>query len=148
MCGKPVFHHQGKGGKRDNPNARDFRAAFRQVAFDKLLSPCKGSNCDADIDAILLFIGSIGNSSMASNSQPSDVSPSGIQHRSKEGQSHICAAQNQSVRQVSVVTSQPSRQTSVVNIHSQNVRQADLVSCQAQPARQEVIVISHIQSAW
>ena len=119
---------RGKGGKRDNTDAREVRAAFRKVAFDQLLSPSKGSNCDAKIDAILLSISSLGNGSMAI-SQPSDVGPSGIQHRSKESQSRIYSTQNQCDRQVSVVTSQSSRQTSVINVHSQTVKQADVLSC-------------------
>ena len=45
---------RGKGGKRDNPDAREFRASYRQVVFDQLLMPSEGSNCKVDTDDILL----------------------------------------------------------------------------------------------
>ena len=44
----------GKGGKRDNPDAREFRASYRQVVFDQLLLPSEESNCKVDTDDILL----------------------------------------------------------------------------------------------
>ena len=50
---------RGKGGHRDNPDTREFRAAFRQVVFDQLLLPSKGSNCAADVDKVLLSLSSI-----------------------------------------------------------------------------------------
>ena len=45
---------RGKGGKRDNPDAREFRASYRQVVFDQLLMLSEGSNCKVDTDDILL----------------------------------------------------------------------------------------------
>ena len=50
---------RGKGGHRDNPDPREFRAAFRQVVFDQLLLLSKGSNCAADVDKVLLSLSSI-----------------------------------------------------------------------------------------
>ena len=44
----------GKGGKRDNPDAHEFRASYRQVMFDQLLMPSEVSNCKVDTDDILL----------------------------------------------------------------------------------------------
>ena len=50
---------RGKGGKRDNPDAREFRAAYRQVVFDQILLPSQGSNCEMDRDGILLSLTNI-----------------------------------------------------------------------------------------
>lgn len=50
---------RGKGGKRDNPDAREFRAAYRQVVFDQILLPSQGSNCELDKDDILLSLTNI-----------------------------------------------------------------------------------------
>ena len=40
--------------KRDNPDAHEFRAPYRQVMFDQLLMPSEVSNCKVDTDDILL----------------------------------------------------------------------------------------------
>ena len=45
---------RGRGGHRDNPDVREFRAAFRQVLFDQMLVPSKSSNCSMDLDSVLL----------------------------------------------------------------------------------------------
>ena len=47
---------RGKGGKRDNPDAREFRSAYRQVVFDQILLPSHGSNCELDRDGIFLSL--------------------------------------------------------------------------------------------
>ena len=60
---------RGKGGHRDNPDAREFRAAYRQVVFDQLLMPSDGSNCKLDADSILLNLASFESSESCS---PSD----------------------------------------------------------------------------
>jgi hypothetical protein len=45
-CAENLFSViRGKGGHRDNPDAREFRSAYRQVAFDQMLMPSPGSNC-------------------------------------------------------------------------------------------------------
>ena len=48
---------RGKGGHR-HPDAREIRAAYRQVAFDQLLMPSDGSNCKLEVDSILLNLAS------------------------------------------------------------------------------------------
>ena len=58
---------RGKGGKRDNPDAREFRAAYRQVVFDQILLPSQGSNCEMDRDGILLSLANINMSSNVPN---------------------------------------------------------------------------------
>ena len=50
---------RGKGGKRDNPDVREFRASYRQVVFDQLLLPSPGSNCQLDPDEVLLDLTNI-----------------------------------------------------------------------------------------
>ena len=47
---------RGKGGHRFNPDAKEFRAAYRQVVFDQMLQPSEGSNCETDTDSILLSL--------------------------------------------------------------------------------------------
>ena len=61
---------RGKGGKRDNPDARECRAAYRQVVFDQLLVPSKGSNCSDDLDSVLVSLTSMGSSGSSRSSQP------------------------------------------------------------------------------
>jgi hypothetical protein len=59
-CAENLFSIiRGKGGKRDNPDAREFRAAYRQVVFDQMLLPSKGSNCKEDEDNVLLSLTSM-----------------------------------------------------------------------------------------
>jgi len=65
---------RGKGGKRENPDAREFRAAYRQVVFDQILLPSPGSNCEIDRDGILL---SLTNITMSNNSSSTTVSRAG-----------------------------------------------------------------------
>ena len=43
-----------KGGFRDNPCAREFRAAFRHVVFDKFMSLPGTGNCAIDMDRVSL----------------------------------------------------------------------------------------------
>ena len=50
---------RGKGGHRENPNSEQFRAAFRQVVFNQMLIPSEGSNCQADLDRILIDLSNI-----------------------------------------------------------------------------------------
>lgn len=50
---------RGKGGFRDNPTPEQFRAAFRQIVVDLMLVKSELSNCQSDIDKILLDITSI-----------------------------------------------------------------------------------------
>ena len=63
---------RGKGGKRDNPDAREFRSSYRQVLFDQLLIPSEGSNCQVDSDDILLSLTNI----TASSTEPPRAAPS------------------------------------------------------------------------
>ena len=81
---------RGKRGHRDNPDPREFRGAFRQVEFDQLLASFKGSNCEEDLDEVLLSLSSIANvidsersikvlhsqSAAAAQSQPQSVTRS------------------------------------------------------------------------
>jgi hypothetical protein len=39
-----------KGAQRDNPDAGQFRAAFRQVMVDLVMVPSKSANCENDVD--------------------------------------------------------------------------------------------------
>ena len=56
-CAENLFSIiRGKGGHRDNPDAREFRAAYRQVVFDQMLMQSVGSNCADDRDSILLSL--------------------------------------------------------------------------------------------
>ena len=55
-------------GHGDNPDAQQFLAAFRQIAVDKLLLPSEASNCQADMDKVLLDISSFS----VEPSQPSE----------------------------------------------------------------------------
>ena len=66
---------RGKGGKRDNPDAREFRAAFRQVVFDQLLVQSKSSNCAVDLDNILLNIGNVTSTSQSESVTITDHEP-------------------------------------------------------------------------
>ena len=45
-------------GHGDNPDPHQFLAAFRQIVVDKLLLPSEASNCQADIDKVLLDLAS------------------------------------------------------------------------------------------
>ena len=51
---------RGKGGHRDNPDAVQFRTAFRQAMVDAVMMPSKDANCQEDVDAFLLTLKSIG----------------------------------------------------------------------------------------
>ena len=42
-----------KGCQRDNPDAQQFRAAFRDILVDYLIDESKVSNCDVDLDEML-----------------------------------------------------------------------------------------------
>lgn len=66
---------RGKGGHRDNPSAMEFRAAFRQVAFDHILEQFAGSNCGADMDQILVSLTNIKCSHKAADEHPSVCAP-------------------------------------------------------------------------
>lgn len=68
---------RGKGGHRFNPDAREFRAAYRQVLFDQMLMPSPGSNCELDTDKILLSLSSLTQENVAieNNQVSSDAAP-------------------------------------------------------------------------
>ena len=55
-------------GHGDNPDPHQFLAAFRQIVVDKLLLPSEASNCQADIDNVLLDL-----SSFSQVSAPSQI---------------------------------------------------------------------------
>lgn len=42
-----------KGAQRDNPDAAQFRAAFRQVMVDMVMIPSSQANCEEDVDEFL-----------------------------------------------------------------------------------------------
>lgn len=56
---------RGKGGHRDNPDACQFRSAFRQVMVDAIMVPSAGANCQEDIDTFLVTLNNIGTSGFA-----------------------------------------------------------------------------------
>ena len=55
---------RGKGGHRDNPNPQQFRAAFRQILVDQLLTKSDVSNCEDDLDKVLLDLVSLSNNAI------------------------------------------------------------------------------------
>ena len=75
-CAENLFSIiRGKGGNRDNPDAREFRAAYRQVLFDQMLMPSPGSNCELDADSILLSLTNLAsNEKSATRSTNEDMS--------------------------------------------------------------------------
>ena len=50
---------RGKGRFQQNPNAKDFRAAYRQVMVEALLAKSAMTNCKDDIDVFLLRLSNI-----------------------------------------------------------------------------------------
>ena len=52
-----VIRH--KGAQRDNPDASQFRAAFRQCMVDSVMAPGKNANCAEDVDKFLLTLKNI-----------------------------------------------------------------------------------------
>ena len=48
-----------KGRYHTNPDARQFRAAFRQVLVDSLMLKSDGANCEDDLDSFLLSLKSL-----------------------------------------------------------------------------------------
>jgi len=56
-CAENLFSIiRGKGGNRDNPDARCFRAALRQVMVDRIMIPSSRGNCKEDVDAFLFSL--------------------------------------------------------------------------------------------
>ena len=47
---------RGKGGNRDNPNAKDFREALRAAVVDAILLQSDSGNCAEDADRLLLTL--------------------------------------------------------------------------------------------
>ena len=47
------------GGHRDNPDAIQFRAAYRQVVVDLLFFPAKNKNCLEDLDTTILRLSNL-----------------------------------------------------------------------------------------
>lgn len=65
-----------KGAQRDNPDAGQFRAAFRQVMVDSVMVSSKLSNCEADVDRFICSLehvkaAPISNNNLVSSPQPS-----------------------------------------------------------------------------
>lgn len=50
---------RGKGGHRDNPDAMQFRSAYRAAAVDSMFIISKGSNCREDMDCFLLKLSTV-----------------------------------------------------------------------------------------
>ena len=67
---------RGKGGHRVNPSSMEFRAAFRQVAFDQIVEQSAGSNCAADTDDILLTMTNVQDGDLCENVCDQSVNPS------------------------------------------------------------------------
>ena len=61
-----------KGAQRDNPDAAQFRAAFRQVMVDTVMVPSKFSNCEEDVDS---FICSLEHVKKSSDTPPTEPAP-------------------------------------------------------------------------
>ena len=55
---------RGKGGFRDNPDAVQFKDAFKYIIADKLFVQSGKSNCKVDNDKILLDISSVAMANM------------------------------------------------------------------------------------
>ena len=56
-CAENLFSViRGKGGNRDNPDARCFRAALRQVMVERIMIPSSNGNCQEDVDAFLFTL--------------------------------------------------------------------------------------------
>ena len=54
-CAENLFCQvRSMGGCRDNPSPQQFRAAFRHIVFDKIMCQSKASNCEIDMDKVLL----------------------------------------------------------------------------------------------
>ena len=60
-----------KGAQRDNPDAAQFRAAFRQVMVDMVMVPSKQANCEGDVDEFLCSLEEMKKSAPA----PSQLQP-------------------------------------------------------------------------
>ena len=59
-CAENLFSIiRGKGGFRDNPDAVQFKDAFKYIVADKLFVQTGKSNCKVDNDKILLDISSV-----------------------------------------------------------------------------------------
>ena len=50
------------GAQRDNPDARQFRAAFRQVMVNMIMIPSKGGNCEEDVAKFICTLENINKS--------------------------------------------------------------------------------------
>ena len=64
-----------KGAQRDNPDAGQFRAAFRQVMVDMVMIPNKGGNCEEDVDKFICTLEDI-NKSASPSLAPTPEEPS------------------------------------------------------------------------
>ena len=51
-----------KRAQSDNPDAGQFRAAFRQVMVDMVMIPSKGGNCEEDVDKFICTLENINKS--------------------------------------------------------------------------------------
>ena len=87
---------RGKGGHRDNPDAVQFRTAFRQIMVDKILKPTVGANCKEDLDTFLLTLRSV---EREGSSDPTPPAPSPVTSLSSSVQSllSVCRFPVQSV---------------------------------------------------
>ena len=57
LCRKYVkYYNRKRGEQTDNPNPERLRAALWSIFVDQLLTPSKSSNCQVDLDKILLHI--------------------------------------------------------------------------------------------
>ena len=66
-CAENLFSViRGKGGHRDNPDARCFRASLRQVMVERIMVPSPRANCQEDVDAFLFNINAPNKSTTAS----------------------------------------------------------------------------------
>ena len=62
VCREFIQHHSSKRAQKDNPDARQFRAAFRQVMVHMVMIPSKGGNCEEDVDKFICTLKNINKS--------------------------------------------------------------------------------------
>ena len=73
-CAENLFSViRGKGGNRDNPDAREFRSALRQIMVEKVMIPSPKANCENDVDSFLFTLKSSGKQ-LSTFEAPTEVS--------------------------------------------------------------------------
>ena len=81
---------RGRGRFRDHPDAQQFRAAFRDVQVDALLTVSRKSNCQEDMDSRLFGLESLAGEQYTSSREEDGVSTSSSDPKEQENQSSAC----------------------------------------------------------